>query len=277
MVHLLICLCLISILSLNHANQLKINERSQHDESLHTRPIFTYNNHVNVTRFNWTRDELIFFENSPPLKKFIYEYYHHSLAWSKPLVFAVVSNEKYTQFIEDLIESLQTVKNILPQDLMVACLTHTCSEKLTSMSIRNIYYEEPVRCRNLPFDRRELHKRERCLLSSVKFQFVLDLLRLNYNVFFLDLDVYIHKFPLPLSRTDNSDLYVQFDEPKELNFGCFVIQSNTKTIRSFEISLALFLAYVENDQRLFSKMILTYHTYTLFPTKQYYALHYGPE
>eukprot|EP01040_Poterioochromonas_malhamensis_P014347 gene14347-15874_t len=250
-------------------------EQLQDNECYHTRPIFTYYNTVNQSRFNWTRDDLKDFRNSHQIKKFIHEHYHHSPAWSKPIVFAVVGDEKYTQFVEILLESLQNL-NILPQDLMVACLTSVCSEKLTSMRIRNIYYNESDTCRTLPQDRREPHKRDRCRLSSIKYQFVIDLLRFHYNVFFLDLDIFIHKFPLPLTVSQDIELYVQYDEPEELNFGCFFIQSNTKTIQSFEESLSLFLLHMEHDQRLFTKMVFKNYKYSLFPTKQYYAFHYGP-
>eukprot|EP01040_Poterioochromonas_malhamensis_P001658 gene1659-1755_t len=246
------------------------------DECSHSRPVFNYYNTANMTRFNWTRDDFKDFRNSRYVEKFIVEHYHHSPAWSKPVVFAAVGDEKYTQFIENLLESLQSV-NILPQDLMVACLTRACSEKLTSMGIRNIYYAEPDDCRTLPHDHRELHKRDRCIVSSIKFQFVLDLLQINYNVFFLDLDIYIHKFPLPFSVIDSNELYVQYDLPNELNFGCFFIQSNVKTIQSFKEALKLLLTYLENDQAIFTKMVFKNYKYTLFPTKQYYAHHYGPE
>eukprot|EP01040_Poterioochromonas_malhamensis_P003017 gene3017-3204_t len=278
---LLLLLALISLLNLNYANQFKIDERLprvlktfehlQDDECLQTRPIFSYHN---ITRFNWTRDDLKDFHNSHHVKKFIHEHYHKSPGWSKPVVFAVVGDERYTQFIEILMESLQSV-NVLPQDLLVACLTTACNEKLTSMSIRNIYYPEPDTCRTLPHDRYEIHKRTRCIVSSIKYQFVLDLLKFNYNVFFLDLDIFVHKFPLPLTIIDRNELYVQYDAWKELNFGCFFIQSNTKTIQSFEETLSLFFWKMENDQRLFTKMIFKNYKYSLLPSKQYYAHHYA--
>lgn len=180
------------------------------DECLHTRPNYNSYYTAEKTRFNWTLNDLKEFHNSHHVEKFIREHYHHSPGWSKPVVFAAVGDEKYIQFIEILLESFQSV-NIFPRDLIVACLTPVCSEKLTSMSIRNIYYSEPDTCRTLPPNRREIHKRDRCIVSSAKFQFVLDLLRFNYNVFFLDLDIYIHKFPLPLTVMESNELYSMFN------------------------------------------------------------------
>eukprot|EP01040_Poterioochromonas_malhamensis_P001617 gene1617-1711_t len=258
------------------------SQTSQQITCAHTRPVFTYYDigSSDTATYQWRTDNLKDFRNSEQVTHFVQTHYKDSPAWAKPTVFLTVADEKYIQYVETLLESFLTI-NILPQDFLVACLTSKCSEQLAAKKIRNLYYPEPDACRTMKPDKKEPGKRNRCILSYIKYQSTIDFLNLNINVFFLDLDVFIHKKFLPISIDNHKEIYLQYDIPKnlqEFNFGCYYIQSNNHTLSSFSNTLTRFMKNYENDQFLFNQMIINDHiSYAILPTKQYYAFHFNKE
>jgi hypothetical protein len=237
---------------------------------------------INTPKANFRLEN---FQNSGFLSSFIIKYYRHSNVsveisnpWLNPIVFAVVTDEKFLFQFEVMRETLASF-DIMTNDIVVACLSMVCQSKLSSQGIQSIYYECPKECH-----RRKSDTLGSCHLSYAKYTFLTNLLENSLSVFFLDLDVYFKKSPLPQSILDpRTDIYAQFDTSggdshDELNFGCFLVQSNNVTRRSFRETGEFCLRKRVFDQRAFSDMIPYYKLKSqLFSQKQYYAFHFSPE
>jgi hypothetical protein len=221
---LLNILCVIAILNAVHSE----TDKDNCDRKVYSL-INTYNR--NGDPFIWQKDDLVYFNNSPFMKSFIQNHYLNT-AWNNPTAFVTIADTKYIPSIEYLLDSLSSF-SLAQDDLLVACFTIDCVQKCSLRSIRTVLYHDEKECNLNDNPSANL----RCFVGNSKFSIISDLLNLNINVFFLDLDAYIKQFPLPLTLDSSYEMYAQYNSQVKINekynFGCFFIRSTKQTKKTF--------------------------------------------
>jgi hypothetical protein len=235
-------------------------------------PKFTYelsNSSPDHNSLLWGNKHLQYFQNSQYLTDFIKKHYSNSVEWSRPVVFAVIADEKYIHSIEIMLETFSSF-HLTQNDVLVLSLSDASSETFSKKGIRSFRYDRFKECSE--------HD-TRCVVSLTKFSSILDLLELSYSVFFLDLDVFLKKFPFPAQVDSSIDLYNQWDQPAlegSFNFGCFFLRSNSKTIQLVKHMKAEYLKNTEEwDQDIWNRFILASPIkYSHFSPKEYFTFEY---
>jgi hypothetical protein len=231
------------------------------------------NYHHNADPFIWKKDDLTYFNNSPFMKSFIQTHYSNSL-WNNPIAFVTIADTKYIPSIEYLLDSL-TSFSFTQDDLLVACFTLDCVQKSSLRSIRTVLYRDEKEC-NISSNNHSNSANLRCFVGNSKFSIISDLLNLNINIFFLDLDAYIKSFPLPLKLDSMYEMYAQYNSQVKINekynFGCFLIRSTKQTKKAFLSAKNQFLANpLIFDQLLFDMKINEYKIKTKEFNRQAYS------
>ncbi len=212
----------------------------------------------------WGKEDLQYFKNSHYLSHFIKRYY--PAAWSRPVLFSVIADEKYIHAVETFLESLLSFR-LTQNDVLIVSTSSTTTEKLVKRGIRAFSYGSLPQC-----SVRDV----RCIVSLSKFNTIIDVLNASYSIFFFDLDVFFKRFPLPTLLNASVDLYSQkeSDGKYPFNFGCFLVKPTPNTINTFVRMREDYLLTRKWDQVIYNLVTLNSSLVTeTFPVKQYPALH----
>lgn len=203
------------------------------------------------------------------------QFINESLIEDNKTIFFTITNEGYIDYTKNMLTSLSSFN--CDKKMLIVCLDSSSNEYFKSQG----YFTYFINLNIKEFSEIGTEKFARC--CYIKIFLIYHFLKMNYNVFYSDGDIFYCKNPIieiDLLKNQEGDLWIQNDTPFDNDYsnicaGFMYVRSNDNTKIYFNINTPEFTTqYTEcmkhnNDQtylNLFVKKHLNIH---LFPLNKY--------